>query len=143
MKLLKPQLTVIAILFSSTLNAGERTSDKTRRWNDNTGTFNVRAVLVNVDDQAVALRLPDGDTITVPVRRLSIGDQQYVNSWSDRAKPESVTPESVKPESVKLAGVNWFADLDDAKQAARGSQGTSDDKPIMCFRVLGELGGFM
>ncbi len=45
---------------------------------------------------------------------------------------------------VELYGVNWVRDFDDASTLAGGStKSTDDDKPIIWFRVLGDLEGFM
>ena len=46
-----------------------------REWQDNTGTYQVRARLVDADQTAktVTLALQTGETVTLPLRRLKIG----------------------------------------------------------------------
>ncbi|MCY2994161.1 MAG: SHD1 domain-containing protein [Planctomycetota bacterium] len=50
----------------------------TRLWLDNTGSFQIRARLVGIEDGAIRLLKDNGKTSTVPLRRLSDADQQYV-----------------------------------------------------------------
>jgi hypothetical protein len=49
-----------------------------RLWVDNTGSYQVRARLIVVMDGKVRLLKDSGRTTTVPMRRLSEADQQYV-----------------------------------------------------------------
>ena len=51
-----------------------------RRWKDNTGTFSTVGRLVAVIDSQVLLLKENGRTTTVPLRRLSKEDQQYVEN---------------------------------------------------------------
>lgn len=114
--------------------AGEHTA--LRRWTDNTGTFSAKATLVSVDQprQRVTLRLADGRDVTVPLRRLSDQDQAFVS--------RNGADHSVR-EPLRIAGLDWYEDLNDARSLARGGIGSTDDKPILCFRVLGDMEGFM
>ena len=49
-----------------------------RQWVDNTGNFRVTARLVAILDGQVRLHKENGKTTTVPMRRLSDTDRQYV-----------------------------------------------------------------
>jgi hypothetical protein len=49
-----------------------------RQWNDNTGYFSVNGRLVEVQDGKVRLLKDNGHTCTVPMRRLSPRDVEYV-----------------------------------------------------------------
>ena len=51
-----------------------------RSWKDNTGTFSTVGRLVAVRDSKVQLLKENGRTTTVPLRRLSKEDQQYVEN---------------------------------------------------------------
>ncbi len=88
-------LVYLAIIDGSLLFAQEQ-----RQWRDNTGTFEVEAILQSFDDDAVVLKLLDGRTVKVPFRRLSGKDREYVqnvraaNAISKRptTKPPTVEP---------------------------------------------------
>jgi hypothetical protein len=49
-----------------------------RQWTDNTGTFNTTARLAEVTDSCVRLLKDNGRFATVPLRRLSAADSEYV-----------------------------------------------------------------
>ena len=49
-----------------------------RHWTDNTGTFAVNGKLIAILDGKVRLLKENGRTCTVPMRRLSKSDADYV-----------------------------------------------------------------
>jgi hypothetical protein len=49
-----------------------------RNWKDNTGNFSVKAKLIVIYGDSVRLLKDNGNTTTVPFRRLSENDRQYV-----------------------------------------------------------------
>lgn len=51
-----------------------------RLWQDASGKFQVRAVLIDQTETAVRLRTDDGRQLTVPITRLGPADQQYLRS---------------------------------------------------------------
>jgi hypothetical protein len=51
-----------------------------RKWTDSTGRFSVEADFVELVDGQVALKKADGQSIRLPVERLSEADQQHVRS---------------------------------------------------------------
>ncbi|MBN2022964.1 MAG: hypothetical protein JW809_09230 [Pirellulales bacterium] len=53
---------------------------KTRTWSDNTGKFKIEAELVEVLEDAIRLKRPDGQEMTVPRARLSREDREYLRS---------------------------------------------------------------
>lgn len=112
--------------------AGERNSN-VRFWTDNTGDFTVSGELTSSDRDSITLLLSDGDRVRVPLRRLSSADRAWLR----------LEGYSHQPSSTEISGIEWFADLKDAQAIAAGSNRTADDKPIMCFRALGDLSGFM
>jgi len=107
-----------------------------RRWTDNTGNFSARASLVDFDpsEDVVTLRLADGRSVTLPLRRLSATDREFLVQAAEH-QPGG------RP--IRIAGLDWYEDLKDARLLARGRPDPADDKPILCFRVLGDLEGFM
>lgn len=90
-----------------------------RQWTDATGTFTIRAELVELKDGVVHLKKSDGEVITVPVNRLSDGDRNYLSSrpttkpadepaaepkGAPETKPaDSSTDDADKPSLIKLA----------------------------------------
>lgn len=56
----------------------EKESLPVRHWVDNTGTFSARGRLISIWENHVRLFKDNGNTSTVPMRRLSDGDRQYV-----------------------------------------------------------------
>jgi hypothetical protein len=53
-----------------------------RLWTDNTGKFQIRARLFAVADGQVRLLKETGRFTTVPFERLSAGDRQFVEQYS-------------------------------------------------------------
>lgn len=131
---------ILTVLFTFPVSAADPSAQPAREWVDNTGTFRITARLVTADPatQSVQLQLESGEVVNVPLRRLSAADRTYLNSRLI-SKKSSASPERV----VSIRGINWFRDLSDASRAAAGGETPDDDRPIMCFRVLGDLSGFM
>jgi thiol-disulfide isomerase/thioredoxin len=57
-----------------------------RQWNTTDGRYSVVASLVSVADGIVRLRLEEGQTVNVPLERLSQEDRQYVRQYLARAE---------------------------------------------------------
>ena len=77
-----------------------------RQWTDASGTFSVRAELVEFKDGQVHLKkVDDGEVIVVPVGRLSDGDRNYLANRpktstapaASSEKPSTDTPANPKP----------------------------------------------
>ncbi len=124
----------------STAYAGDTKKAAPRDWSDNTGTFRVNAKLVDFDPDAgsVRLKLGTGKTVDLPMRRLSAADQNYVKSRA----PLSADANRI-PRVQNVSGIDWIQTREGASRAALGRESVNDDKPIMCFRALGDLNGFM
>jgi len=61
-----------------------------REWTDASGRFSIEAELVRIEGQSVLLRKEDGETIRVPVARLSSKDRAFVKKSSSTVdSPES------------------------------------------------------
>ena len=108
-----------------------------REWSDNTGTYSVEARLLpgQSDGLQAALKLSDGKTVILPIRRLSRHDREYVAA--------AVEQKAVRPPTINVCGIEWLSDLNTAGQVAAGGPSRADDRPILCFRALGDLSGFM
>ncbi len=55
-------------------------AEEVRLWQDASGRFQVRASLLSQSEDSVRLKAADGRELTVPIDRLSSGDQQYLKS---------------------------------------------------------------
>ena len=87
-------------------------------------------------DQAtntVSLKLSDGSQVQVPLRRLSSADRYWLKQEAQQQTAKA----------TEVSGIRWVNSLNDATEIATGSEDSADDKPIMCFRVLGDVAGFM
>jgi hypothetical protein len=162
----------VGLAIVSTTTAAELPNQPERKWTDNTGKFTITGSLLEVkeDEQSIVLQLADNRKVEVPLRRLSQFDQDYLHIMKRREKIPVASPvkkklavqtapvieqdQTTKPaaktnaqqadEVSKLNGIMWFNSLQDAQRKALGKpKSPFDDKPIMCFRVLGELEGFM
>lgn len=121
-----------------------------RTWTDASGNHSVEADFVAFEGGNVRLLKSDGAPILVPYKVLSAPDQNYVR---DRLRQSRILV-SRKPTPVaKLRtnrlkshpadanaqhGINWFP-ANSVSTIASGE----DPKPVMWFRVLGALDGFM
>lgn len=65
------------------------------------------------------------------------GRSQTANARRRGGRPARGT----QPE--ELFGISWFGSLDGARRAAARGGPIDAGKPIFCFRVLGDLAGFM
>lgn len=115
-----------------------------RVWTDDSASFKVAAKFVSVSDDrsSVALQLADGRLVDVPLNRLSAEDHKYVEQLQNvERKRETRKPHKRKVK--RLYGIDWHQTLDSAGAAAKPNARWKSGKPIMCFRVLGDLAGYM
>lgn len=98
-----------AILFPYSSYADE----PSRTWRDAAGKFSIEAKLIDVqNDTVVRLQKTTGDTINVPLAKLSDADREYIKSraTSNSAKPSdsdnpfaSPNPEKIEPLNTKFS----------------------------------------
>jgi uncharacterized protein (TIGR03067 family) len=98
-----------------------------REWKDATGSFSVRAELVELKDGVVHLKRADGEVITVPVNRLSEGDRNYL---SNRPKTKPVTETPAEPKEKPEAKPSEPAGDDADKPSLIKLADTSGDGKI-------------
>ncbi len=143
---------VIAVLATRVQSAIAVRPEPLRNWTDDTGTFQVKATLAEISEsgESVRLRLEDGKYATVPLERLSKSDRRYVATRSRHALASGRNTDSTKSVAnarksaqTRLFGIDWHPSVDQARASASGTASPRNDKPVMCFRVLGELNGFM
>jgi hypothetical protein len=135
-----------------------------RTWTNRADGSTLEAALIrfDADERKVELRTRDGATQFLAQRDMAQADQNYVRVWlrnqrkaSAKDKPQDESPAADSERSPsraeasrdrgpeRLFGLRWYRNMDDAKIAAAGDRGTTDDKPILWFRVLGDPAGFM
>lgn len=144
-----------------------------RNWTDSSGQHSVRGILFSCENGIVTLKKADGKFVEIDRKQLSASDQRYVanhlrraraaerdailkaKQGSTAAKKSNVDSgaatdahrdtekrtEVIKglPQPKKMFGVNWYKTAQEASQVANAN----DDKPIVWFRVLGDLAGHM
>jgi SLA1 homology domain 1, SHD1 len=93
-----------------------------RTWVDSTGKYQVEAQLLSQSEKSVSLRRLDGQTVDVPIARLSRRDQRYLQSRSNnKSGPHRRTLDAVS-EGVKAAGGD-ISEQTFSKSARRDSPG--------------------
>ena len=139
---------ILLSLGLAVLTTYSRADEPLRKWTDKTGEHKVEAKLVSIssDGKTVSIELRDHQTIDVAIERLSSDDRRYLlrqkRLQSKRLASDQKRQELQQRRTVKLYGVDWHQTLESALAAGQPSK-VGADKPIMCFRVLGDLAGFM
>jgi hypothetical protein len=122
----------------------------TRTWTDASGKYKTEASFVDVESGSARLRKGDGTKIVVPFKLLSSSDQNYVRNRlrqrnaERRRKPLPVTDlrtgdvDAATADVTTLYGINWYP-----AERVSTVAGGENAKPVMWFRVLGSLDGFM
>ena len=152
----------ICPLASAEDGAGQTFDLKTRVWTDTSGEYRLNAALVAYQDRELTLRKEDGSEIQISVDKLSRADRQFVANRLREARqnrepqpragegsePKSDVTENNKPIVVdksiharQMYGIDWYDTKDSLIVAS--ADNPKDEKPIMWFRVLGDLSGFM
>lgn len=125
-----------------------RAEEPVRTWTDRSGEYEVEAKLLALssDGSMVSLELVDQQSVDVAIDRLSAEDRRYLlrhkRLQSRREATERRRNASPQRRTVNLYGINWHKSLESAMDAGQPTSG-GPDKPIMCFRVLGDLAGYM
>ncbi len=130
---------ILCWLGSNYLSAQERE----RTWTSSDRSMKIRATLTQYDPDTglIELTLPDGTTRWISHQKVSPNDRRYLSGYGKR-KVKRIAPTS-SPKSTSLFGIDWVPTMSQALQLASGKTGTGDDRPVMCFRVLGDLQGPM
>ena len=115
--------------FSSLVFVLVACSAESREWADSTGKYKIQAELVLVRGDTVILEKTDGSMITIPIARLSRGDQAFLNQ-SDASKPIDAGASTSKmnadaPEAKQLA-TEVEEMLGVACHSCHGEDGTSE-----------------
>ena len=89
----------------SAVAQGQQKVTQLRIWTDSTGRQKVEAAFVELKDGVVTLKRADGRTVTVPIERLSKGDQQFATSQP----PLEMTPTAVESTARQFADFQTLA----------------------------------
>jgi len=105
-----------------------------RQWSDVTGNFSVSATLSRADQMNAELRKPSGESVRIPLRRLSDNDREYVDVATTMAVAIGVTPkarEMLDDLQVVLKDIEAVATSDDA--GWNGTHQGGDKHPTTSF----------
>ena len=149
------------------LGSSSSGEENERVWTSSDGREKVRAVLVSYEprERAVSLELANGQTIQLTMKQLSAKDRHYLrNYWKNQTAENPDAPDSTEKKRVSAAardkrdrqvdrlqtqqskqrfGIDWVSEIPLALEYAKGKETIADDRPVMWFRVLGDLNGFM
>jgi hypothetical protein len=138
--------------------ASQESSEHFRTWEDESGAYQIDAIFTEYMSGKVKLLRRDGQAVTVDYRRLSPDDREYVRSLvtRERAKnprhelsegnvskggaprseedPRGEVNSRLKPE--EKFEIDWYG----SPQAVVAS---NSDRPLIWFRILGDIDGFM
>ena len=155
---------VLMAVLATALSASPLTAEEPYRlWTSEDGNYQVMAKLTDYDKKIDLLTLTkqDGDSLLVAIDKISASDQRYLRSFQssrsqrvladplpqNEATPTKKTKQRNKkakqPNFKTLYGIDWIPDMKTALSHATGKPTTNDDRPVMWFRVLGDLKGLM
>ena len=83
---------VLAVFLLFCCLAVQANSQEQRVWSSKSGTFQKRATLVETKAGKIVLQVEDGNTIEVPIEKLSAQDQAYIASLANSNKEAGVDP---------------------------------------------------
>jgi len=108
------------VLFTAALGVLIATalSAETRKWTSKDGRYTTEAELIDRDDTGVTLKKPSGDTVTVPLDRLSDADRRYVQQW----KKAGTSKQDKDGKQAKADGKGAKTDGKDAKTDGAGKE---------------------
>ena len=143
--------TVVTFLFASLviawLGVGNLAGqERERTWTSADRSAKIEAALSLYDPETgeIQLILSDGTTRSISREMVSSNDRRYLRSYLKReARHEKSIGQGSSPSTFPLFGIQWVPELSQALQLAGGKAGNADDRPVMCFRVLGDLRGPM
>ncbi len=108
-----------------------------RTWSDSTGTFEIEALLIDVQDGKVSLHRRDGQSVDVPLKRLCEADQAYVAAMKGaEAGTDDVADVEEEPDLVTDETTITMpqGDCEDTKMAGGDEGGRfrhEDEKPLL------------
>jgi len=163
---------MLLLLAPARLQAQEDTTMRTWKSCRGQHKIRAKLLDFDTDSDSVRLETSEGRTITVDSSKLSLTDREYLERLAnhrDESNPflveattsggasaadgnggEADVDDIDNKELKNIArrqepkfGIRWSGQLDDALRIAQGKPQSNDDRPVMWFRVLGDLDGFM
>ena len=68
----------LASLFLAAVSFAQTSGNTSRTWTDSTGKHKIVGTFVEIEDETVVLSSPDGTKKRIPLKKLSLADQQFV-----------------------------------------------------------------
>jgi hypothetical protein len=111
------------------LSTASAASAEPRTWSDDSGKFSITADLVVIQQGNVVLRTDDGRQLTVPVKKLSAADREFVEGLASPGK----SPRRGGGKSNELMEVakSFFNELRSEKREVAGEMLTSKAKEVL------------
>ena len=84
-----------------------------REWTEATGSFKIKAALVEVKDEQIFLRTEAGKLVKIPLTRLSRGDRDFLNATSnpfevvDESEVMQPSADATEPSDSRPSQVGW------------------------------------
>lgn len=152
-------LVVVILLFAEpSVNASDGLGQPLRTWEDESGKYQVKAKFKSYERGQVALLKANGEEKTIDYRRLSEKDRRYVRDVVNQSKPKTPPPaKSTEPADASRldsdraeAPESDIAELKPNQRYGVDLYGTpqevlksNPDQPLIWFRILGDIDGFM
>ncbi|MCH7729869.1 MAG: hypothetical protein IH991_25875 [Planctomycetes bacterium] len=173
MKFSTGQAAASAWIFFALVGLAFAGNSEFRTWTDSTGTHSVEASFAGCLNGNVKLRKVNGIEVSLPLDKLSLYDRNFIQNHLRTSRlavrrslprvaatanvdpiaeplgdPRRVARAAGAPQALRangkigkngatqLFGINWYASPDVTGPGQK-------EKPVMWFRVLGDLAGFM
>jgi len=108
---------------------------RARTWSDMSGKFRVRAALIGIDEDKITLRKEDMKELSVPISKLSTGDQAFLKRLQKELGPAAQRPPSPPPvESFDVGQAASLIGAGNTQQAAVNAD------PVPAYQKLAEGG---
>lgn len=113
---------------------------ESRNWTDSTGQFNIEAEFVEYSQGNVTLKKTDGETITLPMNKLSKADQTWIRALLRERLAERKAAEMRPGEqrSGEMRQDDMRANDNRPTRGGRGSDRKEDDGPVAKFGGPGD-----
>jgi hypothetical protein len=120
--------------------------NRTSEWNVKSGLRRPCCFIAGILAALLIVRQSSGaESATKPLDRRQ-GDERVRAGLKDDSRRARSRPDRTSRSdraADDLFGISWFKSIDRAGKVAGRGKPLDEGKPIFCFRVLGDLAGFM